>query len=93
LHRVLATSDAFSLERGKAVACDDFRRRIIGSASASMRLCVAGRRVSDVFAAAGRQLASLASADRRFTCGFAAYRVAFASLLDHLPARAESALR
>jgi hypothetical protein len=58
-----------------------------------MRLCVADHRICDVFAAAGRQLASLASVDRRFAGGFAACRVAFASLLDHLPARAEAALR
>jgi hypothetical protein len=85
--------EAFSLERCGAGARDDFRRRIIGSASASVRLCVTGRRLSAVFAAAARQPASPASADRRFTGGFAACRIAFASRLDHWPARAEAALR
>jgi hypothetical protein len=72
---------------------DEFRRRIVGSALASVRLCVTGRRSSDAFAAAGLQLASLASADLRFTGGFAAGRVAFASLLDHLRSRRDAALR
>jgi hypothetical protein len=85
--------EAFSLERCRAGARDDFRRRIIGSAPASVRLFGAERRLSAVFAAAAWQPASPASADRRFTGGFAACRIAFASRLDHWPARAEAALR